>query len=279
MRFLFTFLILFINFFSFSQNISVVKIEEFRSDVENILSNVCKIELKISGDELLKYTNIRLGSITRAVDDQESNLYKISTWGNRYKKIGKDGSVEIEIQKAAREAKLIKELEGEIYLYAPSGENESEIRINEFRAKTNENFLPTNFPLKLYYLTRNSLGKFKAETLKKKSKYLNNLPEDLRKLSDLLVGIFEDLEDFGDENRDIVFLRDGDEQEKDKLIDIYFLDENNNKIEKNGLFSGGPLITYTFPKDINPNWSMVINIETEPSIQKIPFKFENLKLP
>lgn len=263
----------------FAQNISIVKIEENRSDGKSSFSNNCKIELKVSGDEVRKYKNIKLEKVSKAVDDQGIDLFKESSWGNKYNPIDIDGTVEVELQKASRKAQTIKQLEGTVLLYNPTIENKGLIQVKNFKSKTTTNLLPNNYPLKLLYLTKESLEKYKAEMQKKKEEDIKKLPEATRKLAESLMGLFDSLGEMGDEKREVVFLREGKEADYDKLVDMYFLDENGEKVERNGYFSSGNLITYPFSKDIQPNWTMVLNIETEQSIKRIPFKLQNINLP
>lgn len=264
---------------AFSQTVTVSKIEENRSDGKSSFSNNCKIELKVSGDEIRKYKQIRLGAVTKAVDDQGIDLFKENTWGNKYNKIEIDGIIEIELQKASRKAQTIKNLEGNMLLYNPTLANKGEIHIKDFGKKTTTNLLPANYPLKLIYLTKESLLKYKAEMTKKKEEDLKKLPEASRKLAESLMSLFDGLDDLGDEKREVVFLREGTEKDREKLVDIYFIDETGEKIERNGYFSSGNIITYPFSKDIQPNWIMVLNIESEQSIKSIPFKLSNINLP
>ncbi len=264
---------------AFSQTVTVSKIEENRSDGKSSFSNNCKIELKVAGDEIRKYKQIKLGAVTKAMDDQGIDLFKENTWGNKYNKIEIDGIVEIELQKASRKAQTIKVLEGNLFLYNPTIANKGEIQIKDFSKKTTTNLLPNNYPLKLIYLTKESMEKYKADMAKKKEEDIKKLPEATRKLAESLMGIFDGLGDLGDEKREVVFLKEGAEKDLDKLVDIYFLDEKGEKIERNGYYSSGTMITYPFSKDIQPNWIMVLNIESEQSIKSIPFKLSNINLP
>ncbi len=263
----------------FTQNISVEKIEESRSNTKSSFSNTCKIELKIAGDEIRKYKQIRLEKINKAVDDQGIDLSKESSWGNKYNKIEIDGIVELELQKASRKAQVIKALEGTIILYNPTLANKGEIQIKDFSKKTTTNLLPANYPLKLMYLTKESMEKYKAEMAKKKEDEIKKLPELQRKLAESLMGLFDGLSEFGDAKREVTFLQEGAEKDLDKLVDIYFLDEKGEKIERNGYYSSGNLITYPFSKDIQTSWTMVLNIESDQSIKIIPFKLQNIALP
>lgn len=262
--------------FSFAQSVSVAKIEENRSTGTGSFSNNIKIEMIVSGDEVRKYKSIKLGTVTKATDDQGIDLFKKNTFGDSYKPIEIDGKIEIELQKASRKALAIKTLEGTINLYNPTVENKGIIEVKNFTNKTNQNLLPATFPLKLLYLTKESLTKYKADMQKKKEEDIKKLPELQRKMAESLLGLFDSIGDMGDPKTEVTFLRDGLE---DKLIDVYFLNKEGEKIERNGYFSSGQMITYPFSKEIQPDWTMVLNIETDLSIKKIPFKLTNITLP
>jgi hypothetical protein len=272
---LFNILLLSVNF-SFAQSVSVAKIEENRSTGTGSFSNNIKIELIVSGDEVRKYKSIKLETVTKAFDDQGIDLFKKNTFGDSYKPIEIDGKIEVELQKASRKALTIKTLEGTINLYNPTVENKGIVEVKNFTSKTNQNLLPATFPLKLLYLTKESLTKYKADMQKKKEEDIKKLPELQKKMAETLLGIFDNMDSFGDPKTEVTFLRDGLE---DKLIDVYFLNKAGEKIERNGYYSSGQMITYPFSKEIQPDWTMVLNIETDLSIKKIPFKLANVILP
>lgn len=271
-----TFALIFILRLAYSQNITVIKIEENRSDTKSSFSNNIKLELKVAGDEIRKYKSIKLAQVTRAVDDQGLDLFKKNTFDAKYNPIDIDGTVEVEMQKASRKATTIKSLEGIIHLFNPTIENKGELRILNFTKKTNENLLPATIPLKLIYLTKESLTKYKAVMQKKKEEDIKKLPEATRKMAEALLGLFDNLSEISDAETELTFLMEGDEE---KLVDLYFIDEQGEKIERNGYFKSGSLITYPFSKKIEPKWTMIINVESDQSIKKIPFKLSNIVLP
>ncbi|MES2797357.1 MAG: hypothetical protein V4683_15400 [Bacteroidota bacterium] len=219
---------------------------------------------------------VKVGQVTKAIDDQGIDLYKKPNFSVDYKPIDIDGMIEVELQKASRKAVNIKSLEGVLNLYNPTIENKGIVEIKNFKNRTNENLLPANFSLKLVYLTKESITKKKEEMQKKKEEDIKKLPEATRKLAETLVGLFDNLSELGDAKTEITFMREGDQE---KLIDIYFIDNNGEKVERNGYYSSGNMITYPFSKEIEPNWTMVLNIESDLSTKKIPFKLTNIALP
>lgn len=273
-----TSLFLLITSVSFSQKISVSEINEKRSTSDNSFSNECEIELKISGDEVRKYKFVKISKITKAIDDQGIDLLIEDKNNDDYSKIDQTAKIKVETKIPARKAKTIKELSGEVSLYDPSEVNGAEIKITNYQNKTNINLLPKNSGLEIIYLTKESYGKYVKENKDKKEEELKKLPEAARQLAQGLLGAFEGLfssDDSADDNK-IYFYVNGD---KSKFVDLYFEDSTGKKIERNGSMRSDALFTYYFEEKPNPNWKLVINIETDKSIKKLPFKLIDIELP
>lgn len=273
-----TSLFLLITSVSFSQKISVSEINEKRSTSDNSFSNECEIELKISGDEIRKYKFVKISKITKAIDDQGIDLLNEDKNNDDYSKIDQTAKIKLETKIPARKAKTIKELSGEVSLYNPNQANGSEIKIANYQNKTNVNLLPKKAGLEIIYLTKESYAKYVKENKDKKEEELKKLPEAARQLAEGLVGAFEGLfssDNTADDNK-IYFYVNGD---KSKFVDLYFEDTTGKKIERNGSMSSNSLFTYYFEEKPNPSWKLVINIETDKSVKKIPFKLIDIELP
>jgi hypothetical protein len=273
-----TSLFLIITSVSFSQKISVSEINEKRSTSDNSFSNECEIELKISGDEVRKYKFVKISKITKAIDDQGIDLLTEDKNNDDYTKIDQTAKIKVETKIPARKAKTIKELSGEVSLYNPNQANGSEIKITNYQNKTNVNLLPAKSGLEIIYLTKESYAKYVKENKDKKEEELKKLPEAARQLAQGLLGAFEGLfssDDTTDDNK-IYFYVNGD---KSKFVDLYFEDTTGKKIERNGSMRSDALFTYYFEEKPNPSWKLVINIETDKSIKKIPFKLIDIELP
>ncbi|WP_202702230.1 hypothetical protein [Flavobacterium sp. UGB4466] len=272
-----TSLLLLITTVSFSQKISVSEINEKRSTSDNSFSNECEIELKISGDEVRKYKFVKISKITKAIDDQGIDLLNEDEKSNDYSKIDQTAKIKLEIKIPARKAKTIKELSGEVSLYNPNQANGSEIKIANYQNKTNVNLLPGKSGIEIIYLTKESYTKYVQENKNKKEEELKKLPEAARLMAQGLLGAFDGLFSSGDtDDNQVYFYVNGD---KSKFVDLYFEDTAGKKIERNGSMSSNSLFTYYFEEKPNPNWKLVINIESDKSIKKIPFKLVDIELP
>lgn len=274
---LITSLFLLITSVSFSQKVSVSEINEKRSTSDNSFSNECEIELKIWGDEVRKYKFVKINKITKAIDDQGIDLLNEDQKDNDFSKIDQTAKVKLETKIPSRKAKTIKELSGEVSLYNPNQANGSEIKISNYQNKTNVNLLPNKSEIEVIYLTKESYTKYVQENKDKKEEELKKLPEAARLLAQGLLGAFDGLFSSGDtDDNQVYFYVNGD---KSKFVDLYFEDTTGKKIERNGSMSSNRLFTYYFEEKPNPNWKLVINIENDKSIKKIPFKLVDIELP
>lgn len=277
-KLLLTSLFLLLTSVAFSQKISVSEINEKRSTSDNnSYNNECEIELKISGDEVRKYKFVKINKITKAIDDQGVDLINEDRTNFDYSKIDQTAKIKLETKIASRKAKTIKELSGEVYLYNPNAVNGSEIKIPNYQKKTNVNLIPGKSDIQIVYLTKESYAKYVQENKDKKAEELKKLPEAARQLAEGLLGAFDGLFSSDDSDRNQVsFYVNGD---KSKFVDLYFEDATGKKIERNGSIRNSNLFTYYFEENPNPNWKMVINIETDKSTKKIPFKLIDIELP
>jgi hypothetical protein len=260
---------------TFAQTVSINKINERRSTSDSYFDNRCEIEFKVSGDEVRKYKLVKIAKILTIVDDQGLDLIK-EVENYRYEEIDNNAQVKIETKIPSRKASSIKEISGEIILYNPTDVNGAIIKISDYRSKTNVNLLPTTTGAQLVYLTKESIEKYAKDQKLKKEEEIKKLPEPVRKVAEEIVKAFDGLSNFSDSPNEITFLIQGDES---KLVDLYFENENGQKIKRNGSSQINNLITYSFSENLNPNWKLVLNIENNASIKKVPFSLTNIILP
>lgn len=262
---------------TFSQNVSVSKIIERRSTSDSHFDNKCEIELKISGDEIRKYKFVKISEITKAIDDHDLDLLESDERNDfEYEKIDKIAILKFETKIPARKATVVNEIAGELCFFNPTESNGSIVKISNYPAKTNTNLLPNKSEVQVIYLTKESLEKYAKEQELKKEEELKKLPEATRKMAEGFMGLLDIFSNFGSNPNDITFYVEGD---KSKLVDIYFEDSNGKKIERNGRYQNNNIFSYSFSEKPNPNWKLVINIETNKSIKKVPFKIEKIELP
>lgn len=260
-----------------SQKISVKEINESRTTSDNSYNNKCEINLKISGDEVRKYKFVKISKISKATDDKGIDLINEENHSFDYVNIDQDSKITFELKVPSRKADVIKEIAGEICLYNPTELNGGIIKISNYQNKTNINLLPNNSTFQVVYLTKESYKKYVKDNKDKKEEELKKLPEIARKMVGGLVSAFEGM--FGmDENdpNQVFFYINGEES---KFVDAYFEDTNGKKIEHNGKTTSNNLISYSLSETPNPNWKLILNIESNNSIKKIPFLLTNIELP
>lgn len=266
-----------ISLVSFSQKVTVGNVTEQRSTGDGYYNNRCDIELKVTGDEVRKYKFVRVAMLTRAIDDQGLDLLlKEDENDFEYEEIEQDGRVSIQTKISSRKSTVIKELSGELYLYGPTEANGGLLRISNYQAKANTNLLPENFGMKLVFLNEASIAKYTNDQRAKREAELKKLTGPAKELAELLLNALDGISGFGDDPNQAMFVIDGDES---KLVELYFEDESGKKVERNGYSKSGNLIVYYYNEKPAPNWKLVLNVETEGSIKKIPFKLLDIDLP
>lgn len=258
----------------FAQTVSINKINERRSTGDGFFDNRCEIEFKITGDEVRKYKLVKVSKISTVVDDQGLNLVKEEKF--RYDEIDNSAMVKIETKIPARKATVIKEISGEIALYNPTDENGAIVRIANYQSKTNINLVPGVSGFQLVYLTKESAEKYAKDQKAKKEEELKKLPEPARKMSEQILNAVEGLQAAGSGPNDLTFVVQGDDA---KLIDLYLEDENGKRVKHSGYSQMNSVRSYSFNEKPNPSWKLVLNVESDASIKKIPFTLTNIALP
>jgi hypothetical protein len=260
---------------TFSQTVSVNKINERRSTSDDYFDNKFEIELKISGDEVRKNKFIRIYKISTVTDDQGLDLIKDDN-DYKYEEIDNDAKIMFETKLPSRKSTVIKEISGEIMLYNPNEANGAVIKISNYQTKTNVNLLPSTAGVQLVYLTKESVDKYAKDQKLKKEEEIKKLSEPARTIAEEIVKVFDSFASISDSPSEPTFLIQGDES---KFVDLYFEDETGQKIKRNGYSQNNNLITYSFREKPNPGWKLVLNIETNSSAKKIPFNLKNIELP
>ena len=261
----------------FSQKISVKEINESRTTSDNSYNNKCEINLKISGDEIRKYKFVKISKISKAIDDKGIDLVNEENRSFDYVTIDQDSRITFELKVPSRKAEVIKEIAGEVCLYNPTEVNGGIVKILNYQNKTNINLLPNNSPVQVVYLTKESYAKYVKENKDKKEEELKKMPEIARRMVEGLVSAFDGM--FGMNDNDpnqVFFFVNGEES---KFVDLYFEDVNGKKIEHNGKSTTNNLISYSFSEKPNQNWKLILNIESNNSIKKIPFIISDIELP
>lgn len=261
-----------------AQKISAGKIEETRSNEEGYFSNRCKVELKITGDEIRKYKFVRVNTLNKAMDDQGIDMIDEDELDFDYKEV-EDNIVglELNLNTSSRKATVIRELAGEVVLFNPTEANGGVIKVASFQNKPNTNLLPAKAPFKLLFLDKKALEEFHAANKDKSEAELKKLPAATRAVAQILLQAFESLSFMEDNPNQLTLLADGDAS---KLVKIQFEDAAGQVVESNGSMTMGEnLFTYYFNDKPDPKWRMTIFIEAAGALKKLPFTLKDIELP
>ena len=261
----------------YAQKVSIKEINECRTTSDESYNKKCEIKLKVSGDETRKFKFAKISNISKAIDDRGIDLIDEDKIENKYIEISEYAVLTFETKIPSRKADVIKEIAGEISLYNPTEQNGGIIKIPNYQNKTNVNLLPNNSQVQLLYLTKESIEKYVKENKAKKEEELKKMPEIARKMVEGLISGFEEL--FGekrDDQNQAFFYINGDDS---KVVDIYFEDINGKIVNYNGKSTSNGLISYYLSEKPNPNWKLILKVESVNSTKKVPFKIVNIELP
>lgn len=291
----------FITLYSLSaltQKISVDAIREIRTTIINHDdpyieddNNFCLVTLRISGNDLNKYQFIKLDTITKATDDQGIDLL-LEKENNKnsfdYLEIYTSDDepadpiqIGIALKSASRKATTLKELQGSIKVVSLSEENKGIVKITKYRNKPYTNLLANNSPIGLFYLTEEFLDTFEQIQLGKKEE-AKKLSVNAQMLAKEIMNVINKtyyISDMGEKNDpdQITLYCNGDIS---KLIKIVVENEKGEEVPNSGFIYPGGLFTFSdFEEKPNPNWRIVVYMESEGATKTIPFSFNDIKLP
>ena len=261
---------------SYAQKITVDKISENRSTDDGYFSNRCEIDLKLSGDEVRKYKSVKIGKITKAVDQQGLDLIDPEFSGS-YEDISNTAAIaKLKTKVASRKASVIKELAGEIKMYNPSESNGGIMKIKDFAKKANTNLTPALSDTKVIYITKESYEKIKKDKETTRDAEIQKLPKEAKEVALLLTDLVDAFAYVEFSGKEAVFIVEGD---KSKLVDMYFENAAGKRLDGNGSMISGDVNVYYFNETIKPTFRMVLQIEYPTSVKTIPFKLTNIDLP
>ena len=263
--------------FMFSQKVSVDYISENRSTKSSFFDNRCEVGLTVTGDEVRKFKFIKVNMVTKALDDQGLELMGEETKENRYEEISASAATtKIILLSTSRKAKVISELSGDVSLFAPTEANGGLVKIKAFGKSVNKNLTPKIPGLSVTYLTKESVEKLNQEQKIKSEAELKKQPAEIQALAKELMNLVDAFSYMGGTGNEVSFFISGDE---DKLIHAGFENASGEVIENNGWSSSGGLKTYYFNEEIKDNYTLILTVESEGAIKKIPFNLKNIELP
>lgn len=258
----------FLTIYSYAQKISVAAVEERRSTTNQFFQNQCIVSLKLTGDEVRKYKFLKLGGISKAVDDQGLDMLLVEKNEPEYKEITTNNAeFQATLNIASRKASSIKDLGGSLKLYAPVT-NESVYVIENFQQKVNKNLLPDKLPVKMFFMSKDSLDKIKST-----AKQGVNIAEGFMQA---FAGVFGSAVSMKDSPNKLAFYLDGDAS---KIVSIIIQDASGKPVSNTTRTIRDNLVVYYFRDKPSANWQVVVHVETSNSLKVIPFALSNIDLP
>ena len=275
-----TVLILLLIHTSYSQevNLFVKNIKEERNS--NQSDSYLELEASISGLKVDEFNQIKIGEITKAVDNQGNVLKKIDSYfGEDY---SSENEIKIKIEAPFRSATKIKTLEGTIKYFSPSEQNDSKIIITQPLEKLNTNLLKSyTSEIKLTLVNKAEMEKWKAQDEKKYQKELEKLKKEgtieaaVAESVDVFKKMFEGFSTMGDDASSFSFII---TDKKESLIDIFVYNEKGEKMNY-GSSTSGDFKTISLKEEPKNTWSIEVLLENEKSLKEVKFSISEIVLP
>lgn len=271
------FILFFLPLLSYAQKVSVLSVSESRSTQNSFYGNRCLVTLQITGDEVRKYKKAKVARVTKAMDEKGLDLIGEETADTKYEDIdGTSAKVDLSLLTTSRQATVIRELAGEIILFAPTEANGGLVKVKAFGKSANKNLVPKVNNLSVVYLNKESLDKLEKEQKSKKEAELKKQSPEMQALAKELMNLVDAFSYMTESPNEVSFFISGDEN---KLIDVSFETPSGTKIDNNGWSSSGGLKTYYFNEEVKPEYTAILTVESEGAVKKIPFSIKDVDLP
>lgn len=259
-----------------AQKVTLVSLEDRRSLGTSYFGNRCELELKTTGDEVKKYKYVKIKGLTRAVDNEGTDLLNDKADKADYAEIG-DEKLKIELKNPMRKATSIKEIAGTLDLYNPTEANGAIVKMANFQARPNVNMLPQKAPLSIVFFTKESVEKLAKQEKAEREAKMKQLDPATREIAAGLMALVEGFGSGMAGENELSFYVNGD---TGKLVDIKVEDETGKEVRRSGRYiSGDHLHTYSYDEKPNPKWKIKILIETPASVKSVPFSLKDVELP
>lgn len=259
-----------------AQKVAIAEIKETRSTDDGFFMNSCDVRIKLSGDEMRKYTFAKVAAITKATDDQDIDMRKEENGEREYKELSLNTKVSIELKSSSRKATSIKELQGSIKLYHPTETNGAMFTINDFLSRPNVNLLPAGLPVKVLVMNPDSLKEATRKDAGKKDGQAKTQNAPDKALAEAFTQAFSGFFGMDNNPNQLSLYIDGD---RSRLVDIKFQDQTGKPVNYTSRSSMSNKIIYRFRDKPEKGWKMTIYLESEASVTTIPFSFTNIDLP
>lgn len=256
-----------------AQKLKVVNVEELRSISSSW--DYCKVEVKPIGDDIRNYTYYKINELKRVVDNKGINLLPESMEETKYVAID-DNSI-IQLLKASRSASTIN-IDGSLSLFKPTEENGGIIKISGFKTKAGVNLAPKGAAFSLFFYDKATLQKMGAKDVNQRYEDIQKLPEADRNFASEVNSLVDNLSYYTETEIDnmIFFAIGGDNSQ---VMGVDFEDDKGKKISPISSSYTNVVHTYYFETKPDAKMKLILNVESQKAIKKVPFSLLGVDLP
>lgn len=236
-----------------------------------------EVKLKVMGDMIADAKGLKV-KITRAVDDTGRNLIKDAQDSKDFTKPDDQGGqaeLTVELKNPSRKASVIRELSGEVTVYAPGNDPKATATIRKFMTMTGK---PLSDPglsaaqVEITVMTKEQFEKIKAAQEKEvKDQASKEFGQAIAQAFGSLFGGFMDV----NENSVILSVKDP----QSRVVGIEFFTETGEQVRNNGSMSMGSERVYQFDRPMPENARMLIFLITPKALIKAPVTLRDIALP
>ena len=259
-----------------AQKVTISAINENRSTTDSYFGNRCEVVLKVSGDEVRKYKNARIGSITKAVDQAGFDLIPEDFNSSVSDLTGNPSEVTMVLNPTSRKSEVIADLQGELILLGPTEQNGGIIKNEVTKLKGIKNIIPSSADVSLVYINKDVLEMLKLEDESKREKEIKTAAGTSKKQAEDLLKVVDEYAYLAWVDDQAIFFCNGNTS---KIIDVQLQKKDGTMLDNNGSMQSGNQSVYYFSENIEPTSKIVVFYESEKSVKKLPFKFSNIDLP
>jgi hypothetical protein len=256
-----------------AQKLKVVNVEELRSITASW--DYCKVEVKPIGDDIRNYTYYKINDLKRAVDNKGINLLPESMEDAKYVSID-DNSI-IQLLKASRSASTIN-IDGSLSLFKPTEENGGIVKISGFKTKAGVNLAPKGAAFSLFFYDKPTLQKMGTKDVNQRYEDIQKLPESDRNFASEVNSLVDNLSYYTETEIDnmIFFAIGGDNSQ---VMGVDFEDDKGKKITPVSSSYTDVVYTYYFETKPDAKMKVILNVESQKAIKKVPFSLLGVDLP
>lgn len=257
------------------QKVAISAINENRSTSESYFGNRCEVVLKLTGDEMRKYKNVKLSAITKAEDEKGYDLTP-EDFPSIVDISGNPSEFIIPLKSTSRSATTIKEFSGELTLLGPTEQNGGIVKTDIAKIKGIKSLLPATSGASIVYISKELFAQLKEEDEAKRNKNIKTAAGTDKDLAEIFIQKADEFYYVTWSDEQAIFFVSG---ESSKILDVQLQKKDGKIFDNSGSMLSGNLIVYYFSEPVDPTSKFVIYNETDKSIKKLPFKFTNIDLP